>query len=201
MVGTNTRVLPLSESDLPELFAAIAVPDVFAGGYGGGAANLPSTLAEFAGFAAQYYDWSAGNVYGIRITGGPDDGVLVGTSTLGDFDEMREHAHIGWTAFTPRVWGTAANPEAKLLMLTEAFDHGFGRVKIQTDALNARSRAAILGLGAVFEGITRRDVMRGDGTWRDTAVYAIVVDGWPRVQSALEARLAGFGGVPVRLRR
>ena len=65
---------------------------------------------------------------GARLVGGADAGTLVGTSTLGDFDETNEHTHIGWTAWDPRTWGTAVNPEAKLLMLTEAFEHGFGRV-------------------------------------------------------------------------
>ncbi len=62
-------------------------------------------------------------------------------------------------------------------------------MKIQTDVINARSRAAILKLGAVFEGVTRRDVRRPDGTWRDTAVHSILVDEWPTVRAGLLARL------------
>ena len=93
------------------------------------------------------------------------------------------------------------NPEAKLLMLGEAFDHGFGRVKLQADALNDRSRAAILKLGAKFEGIVRRDRLRADGTWRDTAVYSILIDEWPAVRAGLEARLAAFGDETPSLRK
>ena len=59
------------------------------------------------------------------LVGGPHDGVLVGTSALGGFGEAIEHAHIGWTACDPRVWGTAVNDETKLLMLAEAFDATF----------------------------------------------------------------------------
>jgi RimJ/RimL family protein N-acetyltransferase len=89
-----------------------------------------------------------------------------------------------------RWWGTAVNPESKLLLLEHAFDTcGFGRVKIQTDVINARSRAAILKLGATFEGITRRDVRRADGSWRDSAVHSILVDEWPTVRAGLRARL------------
>ena len=77
-------------------------------------------------------------------------------------------------------------------MLGEAFDHGFGRVKLQADAINSRSRAAIAKLGARFEGVVRRDQPRADGTWRDAAVYSIIVDEWPSVKAALEARVAGF---------
>jgi RimJ/RimL family protein N-acetyltransferase len=195
--GRFIRLEPLEPRDLPELFRAIGTPAVFAGGYGGGPLGLRDTESGFIQFALDYYAWEAGNVYGARLVGGPDDGALVGTSTLGDFDEKREHAHIGWTAWHPNVWGTAVNPEAKLLMLGEAFDNGFGRVKLQADALNDRSRAAILKLGAKFEGIVRRDSLRADGTWRDTAVYSVLVDEWPTVRMALEARLAA--ATPVTL--
>ena len=65
------------------------------------------------------------------------------------------------------------NPEAKLLLMTHCFDDcGYGRVKIQTDALNARSQAAIAKLGARREGVLRRDVRREDGTFRDSVVSA-----------------------------
>ena len=92
------------------------------------------------------------------------------------------------------------NPEAKLLLLGAAFDSGFGRVKIQTDALNARSRAAIAKLGATFEGIVRRDKPRQDGTWRDTALFSILADEWPDVRGRLERRLAQNDGRPVLYR-
>jgi RimJ/RimL family protein N-acetyltransferase len=118
-------------------------------------------------------------------------GTLVGTSSLGDFDSSRESAHLGWTMYDPRVWSTYVNPEAKLLLLTHAFeDLGYGRVKIQTDLLNTRSQAAIAKLGAVREGVLRREVPREDGTWRDTVVFAITIDDWPKVKQGLEARIA-----------
>ena len=133
-----------------------------------------------------------------RIVGGVDAGTLVGTSSLADFDETNEHAHIGWTAWSPRVWGTAVNPEAKLLMLSEAFNNGFGRIKLQADEVNVRSRAAITKLGAQFEGIQRRDRRRADGSWRSTAIYSILRDEWPVVRETLESRLSAFS-TPITL--
>lgn len=103
-----------------------------------------------------------------------------------------ESAHVGATAYSPEVWGTIVNPETKLLVLGFAFDHGFGRVKIQADSANVRSRAAIERLGGAFEGILRRDQRRADGTWRDTAVYSILATEWPAVRSGLERRIASF---------
>jgi RimJ/RimL family protein N-acetyltransferase len=89
------------------------------------------------------------------------------------------------------------NPEAKLLMLGLAFDHGYGRVKLQADDRNARSKAAIAKLGAQFEGVARRDTLRADGTWRDTAIFSVLVDEWPHVRAGLEARLEPWGDQPV----
>jgi N-acetyltransferase len=183
--GRHIRLEPLTREHLPELFAAIGVPEVFAGGWGGGPAGFTPTVEQFVAFGTTYFSFETGRVFAVRLL----DGTLVGTSTLGDFDEANEHAHIGWTAYSPSVWGGKVNPEAKLLMLGHAFDHGFGRVKLQADELNDRSRAAILKLGASFEGIVRRDRPRADGSWRNTAVYSILIDEWPAVRAGLEARL------------
>ena len=187
IVGTFIRLAPLTRADLPALFAAIGHPIVFAGGYGGGPAGYRDTVEGFIEWAETYYAWDVSNVYGVWV-----GDTLVGTSTLGDFEEAFEAAHIGWTAYDPSVWGSAVNPEAKLLMLGLAFESGFNRVKIQADALNDRSRAAITKLGATFEGIARRDRPRADGTWRDSAVFSILGDEWPAVKAGLEERLEKF---------
>ena len=185
--GRFIRLGPLREEHLPALFRSIGTPEVFAGGYGGGPAGYRGTEAEFVEFAHGYYAWLTGNVYGVWV-----GDRLVGTSTLGDFDEPNESTHIGWTAYSPDVWASAVNPEAKLLLLSEAFDNGFHRVKLQADALNDRSRAAILKLGAQYEGVLRRTNPRADGTWRDTAVYSILSDEWPSVRARLEQRIRRF---------
>jgi RimJ/RimL family protein N-acetyltransferase len=191
LTGRHVRLTPLTGADLPELYTAISRPEVFAGGYGGGPSGLPGSFEDFERFAAGYYQSGpTGQAWVIRLAAGPDAGAVVGTSTLGDFDLGNESAHLGWTAYDPRVWGTTVNPETKLLLLGLAFDHGFGRVKLQADSVNARSRAAILKLGATFEGVLRRHMRRPDGSWRDTAVYSVLADEWPAVRAGLEARLA-----------
>jgi RimJ/RimL family protein N-acetyltransferase len=201
LVGHFIRLEPMTQLDLPALFFAIGHPRVFAGGYGGGPAGFRDTAAGFIEWAGGYFDWARGNVYGVRLIGGAHDGQLVGTTTLSDFDLPNEATHIGWTAYDPRVWGTAVNAEAKRLLLALAFDeHGFGRVKIQADVLNERSRAAIAGLGATFEGVARRDLRRADGSWRDSAIYSVIVDDWPALRARLDARLATYAGQPVRFR-
>lgn len=200
LVGQFVRLDPLVGDDLPQLHKAIGHPVVFSWGYGGGLANYRESEEDFVAWAKSFYRFGDGIPYAVRLVGGPHDGELVGTSTLADFDPRREAAHLGWTAYDPRVWGTAVNAEAKLLMLGCAFQHGFSRVKLQTDALNARSRAAIAGIGATFEGIARRDMPRADGTWRDSAVYSVLAEEWPKVREGLETRLNRYDGRPVLYR-
>ena len=119
-------------------------------------------------------------------------GGVLGTTSLGDTVLAHARTHFGWTAYTPAVWGTAVNPECKLLLLTHAFEEcGFGRVKIQTDAINLRSQAAIAKLGASREGVLRRHMLRPDGTTRDTVVFSVTIEDWPAVRAALRTRVGG----------
>ena len=186
--GTTVRLRALTLDDLPDLFDAIGHPEVFAGGWGGGPAAYRDTYEEWRAFMLEYLAWDAGNVYAVTLRDGDR---IVGTTTLGDFDLGNGSAHIGWTAYAPEVWGTRVNAETKRLLLGTAFDNGFERVKLQADVLNERSRAAILRLGAQFEGVLRHTQPRADGTWRDTAVYSILREEWPAVRAGLDERLAG----------
>ncbi|MCW4385541.1 GNAT family N-acetyltransferase [Salinibacterium sp. SYSU T00001] len=200
LAGRYITLTPVGEADFAALFDAIGHPAVFAGGYGGGAAGLRAGRDDFAAWLRGYLPWSTGLSFAVRLRGGPHDGELVGTSSLADLDLANEGAHIGWTAYDPRVWGTAVNAEAKLLLLGLAFEHGFSRVKLQADAANSRSRAAIERLGAVPEGVLRHERRRADGSWRDTAIYSILVEEWPTVRERLEGRLAQREGRPVLFR-
>jgi RimJ/RimL family protein N-acetyltransferase len=75
-------------------------------------------------------------------------------------------------------------------MFGHAFDSGMNRVQLCVDALNARSRAACLKLGAVQEGILRNHKIVWTGRVRDTVVFSITPDEWPKVREGLEARIA-----------
>lgn len=185
--GSLVIIEPLTRADLPELHAAIGRPEVFAGGWGGGPAAYRDGYDAWAAFVGGYLLWDSANVYGVRRA---SSGELVGTTTLGLFDLPNESAHVGWTAYAPQVWGTGVNVETKLLVLGHAFEHGLGRIQLQADVRNERSRAAILRLGATFEGLQRRMQRRADGSWRDTAVYSILAEEWPDVRAGLEQRLA-----------
>ncbi len=119
------------------------------------------------------------------------DGAIVGQTCFLNPRPSDGGVEIGSTWYAPRAQGGVVNPAAKMLMLGHAFSCGAERVELKTDALNARSRAAILKLGAAFEGIHRHHMRRPDGTWRDTAWYSILRDEWPTVQARLTERLRG----------
>jgi RimJ/RimL family protein N-acetyltransferase len=98
---------------------------------------------------------------------------------------------IGWTWVAPRWQRTGANREAKLLMLSHAFETlGCRRVEFKTDSRNEPSRRALLGIGAQFEGIFRNHMVTPDGGTRHSAYYSVIDDEWPAVRAALEASLA-----------
>ncbi len=97
---------------------------------------------------------------------------------------------IGWTWLSPEAQRTAINTEAKLLMLTYAFETlQVHRVRLKTDARNERSRNAIERLGAKFDGIIRAAQTAYDGEIRDSAFFSILDSEWPAVKIRLSARL------------
>lgn len=104
---------------------------------------------------------------------------------------------VGGTWLAADAQRSALNTEAKLLLLTQAFEHWqVFRVAVCTDALNARSRAAIERIGATFEGVLRNHRpsaghMGTPGTARDTAVYSVTASEWPAVRRRLTERLGG----------
>jgi RimJ/RimL family protein N-acetyltransferase len=98
---------------------------------------------------------------------------------------------IGATAYRPSVWASAVNPDTKLLLLGYAFDDlHVGRVQLKTDVRNTRSQRAIARLGARCEGTLGRFQRRADGTVRDTVLFSILAEDWPRVRDGLQSRLA-----------
>jgi RimJ/RimL family protein N-acetyltransferase len=93
---------------------------------------------------------------------------------------------IGWTWLAPDAQRTGINTEAKILMLTHAFESWLvHRVSFRTDARNERSRVAIARLGAKLDGVIRAAQVAYDGAIRDTAVYSILDSEWPAVKSKL----------------
>jgi RimJ/RimL family protein N-acetyltransferase len=117
-------------------------------------------------------------------------GTVIGTTSYYEVNPQLRTLAIGHTWLGRRWWRTGHNTESKLLMLTHAFDTlGAARVVWHTDMLNSRSRAAIERLGARFEGELRKHRIRANGTWRDTAQFAMTDEDWPAAREKLRAAL------------
>jgi len=114
----------------------------------------------------------------------------IGSSRYMNIVLEHRRLEIGWTWLAPAWQRSGANREAKLLMLTHAFETlGCRRVEFKTDSNNEPSRTALLGIGATFEGIFRKHmVMPGDGV-RHSAWYSVIDNEWPAVKARLEESL------------
>jgi len=118
------------------------------------------------------------------------EGRPVGMTRYLNIEAAHKKLEIGSTWYEPSVWGGPVNPECKLLLMRHAFEAlKFHRVEYKTDLRNARSRAAILKLGATQEGIFRKHMIMADGHVRDSVYFSIIDTDWPGVKVGLEKRL------------
>lgn len=119
-----------------------------------------------------------------------ETGEPIGMSSYMDIRPPHLGLEIGMTWITTAHQGTRVNPEAKLLMLSHAFEViGTERVQLKTDLRNVQSQAALAKLGAVREGVLRKHMQMPDGHMRDTVMYSITADEWPQIKAGLLARL------------
>jgi RimJ/RimL family protein N-acetyltransferase len=115
---------------------------------------------------------------------------IIGSTRYANIDAIDRRVEIGWTWITSAFQRTAANTEAKLLLLTHAFETlRTNRVEFKTDALNERSRNAIKRIGAVEEGIFRKHKITASGRVRDSVYFSIIDTEWPAVKARLAKML------------
>ncbi|MEV7596847.1 GNAT family protein [Kitasatospora sp. NPDC089797] len=188
LTGRHIRLEPLERRHLADLWASVgADPEVWRW-----TMSLPPASAEELGriLDARIAEAATGgsvHFAAVELAGG----TAVGLTGYHDISTEDEFLEIGATLYARSVWRTAVNTEAKLLLLVHAFeDLGMGRVYWKTDALNERSRNAILRLGARYEGTLRRHRLRPTGTWRDSAYFSMLADEWPAAKSRLVERLS-----------
>jgi RimJ/RimL family protein N-acetyltransferase len=113
---------------------------------------------------------------------------VIGSTRFANADFAHRRIEIGWTWITPAFQRTPANTEAKYLMLRHAFEVlGCHRVELKTDALNERSRKAMLRIGAREEGMLRHHMVTQGGRLRDTVYFSIILEEWPEVRQRLES--------------
>jgi N-acetyltransferase len=124
-----------------------------------------------------------------------ETGQAVGVTCYLDIRAKDRGLEIGFTWLARPYHGSLVNPECKFLLLQHAFEHlGAQRVQLKTDSRNRQSQRAIEKLGAVREGVLRKQMVMPDGYVRDTVMYSITADEWPRVRELLIARLGYVPG-------
>jgi RimJ/RimL family protein N-acetyltransferase len=115
-----------------------------------------------------------------------NDNNIIGSTRFLDIQTEHKKIEIGWTWLHPDYWGTKVNLECKLLLLTYCFEQlKAKRVQLKTDENNIRSRKAIEKIGGLFEGILRNDMIRDNGTNRNSAYYSIIESEWETTSSNL----------------
>jgi len=148
------------------------------------------TEADFEKLVAQAFDEQARGLSVVFATVARETGDVIGSTRFMNIDRANHHVEIGSTWIAPRWQRTAVNTEAKYLMLRHAFeDWHCLRVEFKTDALNERSRTALLRLGAQQEGIFRKHMLTHTGRVRDSVYFSLVDSEWPDVKARLEAML------------
>jgi RimJ/RimL family protein N-acetyltransferase len=119
-------------------------------------------------------------------------GEIVGHSAFLVISPSNQRAEIGWTWYTASARGTEVNPACKLALLGRLFECGAERAELKTHGLNKRSQAAMLKMGAQYEGTLRRQMRTWRGDLRDTVWFSVLKDEWPDVKAGLEARLSAL---------
>lgn len=185
LTGRHACLQPMSRDHVDGLRAALA---------GDALAALWFTSVPKADEAASYVDavlaaQGEGRVLPFVVLDA--DGRVVGSTRYYGLEADVPKLSIGYTWYAPDVQRTGINTEAKLLLLTHAFETlGCISVVFETSWFNQRSRAAIARLGAKQDGVLRNHKRHADGSPRDTVVFSIIDSEWPAVKRNLQARLA-----------
>jgi RimJ/RimL family protein N-acetyltransferase len=148
---------------------------------------LPELTGEYVGAALEMRETAGAMPFVVRLA---KTGEVVGCTRYFNVEPGHRRLEIGYTWYAKRVQRTTVNTEAKLLLLSHAFErlHCIA-VEFRTSWFNHASRRAIERLGAKQDGVLRNHMIMPDGTYRDTVVYSIVEGEWPAVRRHLRYHL------------
>ena len=152
----------------------------------------PTLMAAFVERALQAVQNGSVQAWTTTVLHPNGEAEVAGCSRLAELDLHHRRGEIGWTWIAPKYRGAGLNPRVKLMQLQHAFQTlGLRRVALRTHHGNLRSQAAMLKLGAQYEGTFRNHMFQPDGSSRDTRWYSILDTEWPAVQARLLDRIAG----------
>ncbi|MCS7477687.1 GNAT family N-acetyltransferase [Umezawaea endophytica] len=187
MRGEHVILEPLDLAHVPDLLAATAHDEVWQHLH----LRRPADAAEMTAIVA---DALRDHRTGARVPWVQRDarsGAVAGTTSYYDISEGRASVAIGHTIIGRPWWRTGLNTEAKLLLLSRAFDElAAERVEWHVDTENTRSHRAVERVGATREGVLRHHHRRqSDGSLRDMVVYSMTADEWPALRARLTSAL------------
>ena len=186
--GEAVKLAPLEISYLDELYEAGRDESLWLW-----TTNIIKSKEDLRGYIETALDEQTRKVSLPFVTINKSANKIVGSTRFGNIDVKNRRAEIGWTWINPKWQRSFVNTEAKLLMLTHAFEiWRCVRVELKTDALNEKSRNAILRLGAKEEGILRRHQITDAGRFRNTVYFSIIDSEWQTVKANLTDKLRGF---------
>jgi RimJ/RimL family protein N-acetyltransferase len=191
LIGQKIRLRPMTEQDADALLLAASDGEL----WNMQLTNIPSpdTVAQYINIAIT--GRNAGTVLPFVIEE-IASGKPIGSTRLWKIDTQNRKLEIGHTWLSVSWQRTYANTEAKLLLLTHAFEvMNCVRVQFTTDELNEKSRNAILRLGAKQEGIVRHERIMPNGRKRNSVRFSIIDEEWPEVRGDLQSKLQSFGAV------
>lgn len=109
-----------------------------------------------------------------------------GSTRYMNINQINKVLEIGATWIGRAYQGSDLNTKMKVLMLDHVFDQlGFEKVEFRIDERNNRSRMAVEKLGAVLEGVLRKNVVMLDGYKRNTCCYGILVEEWKTKRTSI----------------
>lgn len=183
LVGRVVRLEPLATHHTPDLFAVLGNDEEV---WRWMLWKTPTNVTEMESFVESLLlNYANGSREPYAVIDLQSE-KAIGTTSYMDIARADKAVEIGSTIYSRQFWRTAVNTEAKLLLLTEAFEvQDYLRVAFKTDSENKRSQAAILRLGAKCEGTLRLHKIRTDGTSRDTMYFSIVKSEWPETKARL----------------
>jgi RimJ/RimL family protein N-acetyltransferase len=185
--GRIVRLEPMEDRHRPGLMAAgLADPTIWR--WTVEWIETPEAMATYLDAMTRFRDEGSQRAF-VTIDQSTDE--VIGSSRFFAFDYRNWNLEIGYTWLVPSRQRGGANLEAKLLQLTHAFETlGCRRVQFKTDSLNDKSRNALLGIGATFEGILRNQQISQGGRMRHSAYYSVIDGEWPGVKTHIQERLA-----------
>jgi RimJ/RimL family protein N-acetyltransferase len=185
--GVHVRLEPLRLEHVDALCAVGLDPEIWRW-----TTSQPRDRDEMREYVETALRWQAEGTAVPFATVDRATATVAGSTRFANIDRANRHVEIGWTWLGRPFQRTARNTEAKYLMLRHAFEAWRClRVEFKTDALNERSRAALLRIGAREEGTFRKHMVTASGRVRDSVYFSVVDDEWPGVKSRLEEKLRG----------